>query len=87
MDEMTCPQCQGSMATRQIGDASVARCASCSGLFVARSEVGTLSELENDWHLSSGPRTEPLPRITEDMAAPPPSRPKARSFLESLFEA
>jgi Zn-finger nucleic acid-binding protein len=87
MDEMTCPKCQGTMGSRQIGDAVVAKCASCSGIFLERADVGALSEAENDWHLSSGPRTEPLPRITADMVAPPPSRPRARSFVESLFDA
>ncbi len=84
---MTCPKCQGTMVSRQIGDAVVAKCSSCSGIFLERADVGSLSEAENDWHLSSGPITEPLPRITADMTAPPPSRPKARSFLESLFDA
>jgi Zn-finger nucleic acid-binding protein len=87
MDEMTCPKCQGTMASRQIGDAIVAKCTSCSGIFLERADVGALSEAENDWHLSSGPMTEPLPRITADMTAPPPSRPKARSYMESLFNA
>jgi Zn-finger nucleic acid-binding protein len=86
MDEMTCPKCQGTMASRQVGDATVARCSSCNGIFLEKADVGALSEAENDWHLSSGPRTEPLPRITADMAPPPPGRPRARSFVESLFE-
>jgi hypothetical protein len=84
-DEMTCPKCQGTMHTRQVGDAWVAKCISCSGIFLDRADVGALSEAENDWHVGSGPVTEPLPRITTDMAAPPPSRPLARSFLETLF--
>jgi len=87
MDEMTCPKCQATMGSRQIGDAVVAKCTSCSGIFLERADLGALSEAENDWHVSSGPVTEPLPRITADMAAPPPSRPKARSFVETLFEA
>jgi uncharacterized protein len=86
MDEMTCPKCQGTMASRQVGDATVASCSSCNGIFLEKADVGALSEAENDWHLSSGPRTEPLPRITADMAPPPPGRPRARSFVESLFE-
>jgi Zn-finger nucleic acid-binding protein len=87
MDEMTCPKCQGSMGSRQVGDAVVAKCSSCAGIFLERADVGSLSEAENDWHATTGPITQALPRITEDMTAPPPSRPKARSFVESLFDA
>jgi uncharacterized protein len=85
MDDMTCPQCQETMRTSHLGDASVARCGACGGVFLSRVDAGSLGELENDWHLASGPRTAPLPRITADMDAPPPSRPRARSFIESLF--
>jgi hypothetical protein len=84
MDDMTCPQCQGTMTSRSLGDATVAQCASCGGLFLPRIDAGAFGESENDWHLS-GPRTEPLPRITADMVVPPPSKPRARSFIESLF--
>ena len=41
---------------------------------------------ENYWPRHTGPLTEPLPRITADMTAPPPSRPKARSYIETLFD-
>lgn len=84
---MTCPKCQGTMANRQIGDALVTKCSSCEGIFLDRADVGALSEAENDWHAVSGPVTQAMPKITADMTAPPPSRPKARSFLESLFQA
>jgi Zn-finger nucleic acid-binding protein len=87
MDEMTCPKCQGTMAAREVAGAQLAKCSSCSGIFLERADAGALSEAENDWHIASGPRTEPLPRITADMEAPPPSRPAARSFIESLFDA
>lgn len=73
------------MRRHPYGDAEVSRCTSCSGIFLERSDLGFLSELENDWHRGSGPHTEPLPKITADMTAPPPPRPKARSFLETLF--
>ena len=87
MDEMTCPKCQGTMKSREIGGAFLAKCSSCFGIFLERADAGLLSEAENDWHINSGPMTEPLPRITADMAPPPPGRPRARSFLESLFDA
>ena len=82
---MTCPKCQTTMSTRAIGDVTVARCPSCAGIFLERADLGALIEAENDWHRHSGPVTEPLPRITPDMTAPPPSRPAARSFIETLF--
>lgn len=85
MDEMTCPKCAGTMHPRQLGELQVARCAACSGIFLERAELGLLSEAENDWHRGSAPHTEPLPRITADMTAPPPSKPRARSFVETLF--
>lgn len=74
------------METRTVGNAEVARCTSCSGIFLERADLGNLGEAENDWHANVGTyHTEPLPRITADMTAPPPSKPKARSFIETLF--
>jgi len=73
------------MASRALGEVTVARCPSCSGIFLERADLGNLVEAENDWHQHSGPMTEPLPRITADMTAPPPSRPRARSYIETLF--
>ncbi len=84
---MTCPKCQGTMGSREIGGVTVAKCSSCAGIFLERAEVGALSEAENDWHAASGPMTQAMPRITADMAEPPPSRQRARSYLESLFDA
>ena len=62
------------------------RAESSALLGVLRLESGT-GHAENDWHASrdSGPVTQPLPRITADMTAPPPAAPKARSYVESLF--
>ena len=86
MDEMTCPKCGSSMSTRQLGDASVSRCTSCNGIFLDRADLACLVEAENDWHRNAGVHhTEPLPRITADMTAPPPSRPRPRSYIETLF--
>src|SRR4051794_2003095 len=85
MDDMTCPKCSGAMQRRQLGDVVVARCSSCSGIFLERSELGLLSEAENDWHRGASAHTEPMPRITTEMTTPPRSRPRARSFLETLF--
>ncbi len=86
MDEMTCPQCQGTMRAHQLIDVEVARCTSCHGIFLSRTDLGALSESETEWHRGTGPHTEPLPRITADMAPPPPAnRPRAASFIETLF--
>lgn len=87
MEQMTCPQCQGEMARHRRGGVEVAQCAGCHGLFLDRSELAAMIEHENEWHLSSGPHTEPLPRITESMTAPPPppARRSRQSFLDELF--
>ena len=85
MDEMSCPKCGGSMAARQLRDVQVARCSACGGVFLDRADLAALSELESDWHRGAGHHTEPLPRITADMVAPPPARPRANSFIETLF--
>lgn len=83
---MTCPKCGSTMNPRTIGGVEVARCSSCSGIFLDRADLGGLTEAENDWHAGAGVHhTEPLPRITADMTAPPPSKPRARSFIETLF--
>jgi Zn-finger nucleic acid-binding protein len=73
------------MAERHLGDVTVQQCSSCQGVFLDRAELANLVEAENDWHRDSGPLTQPLPRITADMTAPPPSRPTARAYIETLF--
>jgi uncharacterized protein len=85
-DDMTCPQCQSKMSERIIGPVTVHQCTSCQGIFLERADLGNLIEAENDWHRDSGPKTQPLPRITSDMTAPPPSKPTARSYIETLFD-
>ncbi len=87
MESMTCPQCQSEMASHQRGGVTVAQCTSCEGLFLRRSDLGMLIEEENEWHVSSGPSTQPIPRITPGMAPPPPEAPKAqsRAYIDVLF--
>ncbi len=65
----------------------MAQCGVCSGIFLDRSELAAMIEHENAWHLSSGPHTEPLPRITASMTAPPPApaRRRSQSFIDELF--
>jgi len=75
------------MTTKQRGGVTVSQCSSCEGLFLPRSELGTLIEQENEWHISSGPSTQPIPRILPGMGPPPPhAEPtQARSYVEELF--
>ena len=74
------------MTARQAGGATVHQCPQCEGIFLERAELGNLVDAENDWHRGSGPVTQPMPRITEDMVAPPETnRSTARAFVETLF--
>ncbi|HET8558972.1 MAG TPA: zf-TFIIB domain-containing protein [Marmoricola sp.] len=82
---MTCPRCQESMRTKTYSDAVVWQCGSCRGLFLEQSALGGLVEAENDWHAHRAAHTQPMPRITADMTAPPRSAPRSRSFVEALF--
>ena len=85
MDEMTCPKCDGAMAERSHGRVRVRQCESCQGVFLDRANLGSLIEAENDWHANRSTDTARLPRITADMAAPPPPT-KARSYVDGLFQ-
>jgi uncharacterized protein len=82
---MSCPKCDSAMNTRTLGDVTISQCPSCNGIFLDRADLGNLIEAENDWHMNSGPKTEPLPRITANMTAPPPGRPTTRAYIETLF--
>jgi Zn-finger nucleic acid-binding protein len=85
MEAMTCPKCGGTMAERSHDRVTIRQCESCSGVFLDRAELGSLVEGENDWHAHRSTDTAQLPRITADMVASPPS-PKARSYVDSLFQ-
>ncbi|MGI8434476.1 MAG: zf-TFIIB domain-containing protein [Nocardioidaceae bacterium] len=88
MDPMTCPQCGEDMSTHQRGGISVAQCSSCEGIFVSRADLGLAIEQENEWHVSSGPTTQPIPRITPGMTPPPDyavASKQVRSYLDELF--
>lgn len=84
---MSCPQCQSEMTSHRRGGVSVAQCTSCGGLFLRRTDLGLLIEEENEWHVSSGPSTQPIPRITPGMAPPPEdtSHTQSRSYIDVLF--
>jgi Zn-finger nucleic acid-binding protein len=86
MDELTCPKCQSTMSERVSGGVTVHQCPDCEGIFLERAELGNLVDAEIDWHRGTGPATQPIPRISEDMVAPPPlAPPSARSYIETLF--
>lgn len=87
MAAMNCPQCESEMVTRDHGGVGTLQCPRCQGLFLRGNDRGLLVELENEWHLSSGPTTQPIPRISADMSAPAPTTHQfeARSFLDELF--
>ena len=75
------------MAEQQRAGVAIFQCGQCHGIFLPSADRGQLAEQENDWHTSRGPHTQPLPRITPDMASPPvysPTR-EARSFVDALF--
>ena len=78
------------METREIssalGEAAVNACPEGHGVFLARADLGALTEAENDWHRLAGQHTAPMPRITADMTAPPAGRPGARAWVETLFD-
>jgi Zn-finger nucleic acid-binding protein len=75
------------MTQHRRGGVEVAQCGSCRGIFLDRTDLAALIEHENEWHLSSGPSTQPLPRITPDMAAPPAAstHPRRQSYIDELF--
>jgi Zn-finger nucleic acid-binding protein len=84
MDAMTCPKCAGTMAERSDDRVRFRQCESCQGVFLDRTDLGSLVEAENDWHANRSTDTARLPRITPDMTAPPRAA-RARSYIDSLF--
>lgn len=72
------------MDARVLGHVTVQRCTGCSGVFLAREDLGSLIEAENDWHAHQSANTAALPRITGD-TPPPPLAPRTRSYTETLF--
>lgn len=84
----TCPQCNGTMNDARRSGIPVSQCDTCHGIFLARVDLADLVEGETEWHARrKGQHTQPLPRITPDMAAPPAQAPGkvSRSYLDTLF--
>lgn len=82
---MTCPQCQSPMVARVFTHMTVHRCGGCSGVFLARADLGALIEAETDWHAHQSANTAALPRITSDMTSAPVLPAASRAFIETLF--
>lgn len=83
---MTCPACQGTLRSSSVADVEIGRCEGCRAIFVPRNALGALTEGEIDFHAGGGGwATAPLPRITEDMTAPPPAPEAPRSYIATLF--
>jgi Zn-finger nucleic acid-binding protein len=89
MENLTCPRCGNQMVTRALagsaGEGGFSQCPEGHGVFLARPDLGSLIEAENDWHRNASQQTAPIPRITPGMQAPPSSRTPARAWVETLF--
>ncbi|MDN5893175.1 MAG: zf-TFIIB domain-containing protein [Nocardioides sp.] len=85
-DVLNCPACGNAMIERDFGRTQVNQCPDGHGVFLARADLGDLIDAENDWHRDGGAfHTAPMPRITEDMTAPPRTTPKAPAWIATLF--
>jgi len=82
---MLCPKCQIAMDERTFAHLTINRCSQCSGLFLARADLGALIEAENDWHDHQSANTATLPRITGDVP-PTVAFERSRSYIETLFK-
>ncbi|UPK73019.1 zf-TFIIB domain-containing protein [Nocardioidaceae bacterium SCSIO 66511] len=89
MASMMCPKCQGQLSEFHRAGATISQCDNCEGIFLDRADLGLLIEEENAWHeANSGYHTQPLPKITPTMTAPPKSsKAKSRAFIDTLFGA
>jgi hypothetical protein len=85
MEEFACPRCGAEMVVRGAGRTNVRQCPDGHGIFLERADLGDLIDAETAWHSGEGPHTMPLPRITADMATPPPSPPRAPAWIATLF--
>ena len=76
------------MTPKRRGNVDVPQCSSCQGIFVPRASLAELAESEKSWHdAHQGHHTQPLPRISESMTAPPAPAASSvsRSYLDTLF--
>lgn len=74
------------MVVRGVGRTNVNECPEGHGVFLARADLGGLIDAENAWHSSEGHHTMPMPRITADMATPPPAPRRAPAWIATLFD-
>ncbi len=75
------------MTGRAFSHLTVQRCDDCSGVFLARADLGALVEAENDWHAHQSANTAALPRITSEMTSAPVLPARNRAYIETLFKA
>jgi Zn-finger nucleic acid-binding protein len=85
MDEFACPQCGAEMVVGGPGRTNVRKCPDGHGIFLERAHLGELIDAEVAWHSGEGHHTMPLPRITSDMATPPPAPLRAPAWIVTLF--
>ncbi len=84
-EAMACPRCGEPLDTTVANGIHLNRCPKGHGVFLERADLGSLIEAENEWHRSAIHHTQPLPRITADMTAPPPVVARSRAYIETLF--
>jgi UDP-N-acetylglucosamine 1-carboxyvinyltransferase len=63
-EALSCPQCGSEMFARPLGSGQVHGCPQGHGVFLARMDLGSYVESENDWHRLASQGTQPIPRIT-----------------------
>jgi len=73
------------MTAVRVGQAEVQQCRDGHGVFLERADLSALIDAETAWHSSSGFQTQPIPRITADMATPPPAPLRAPAWVATLF--
>ena len=86
MDPLDCPRCGAELVERTLGRATVSQCPEGHGVFLDRAGLTDLIDAELEWHSGGGHHTAPLPRITADMTAPPPSRQRPPAWVATLFD-
>jgi hypothetical protein len=73
------------MVVRGPGRINVKQCPEGHGIFLERADLSALIDAEVAWHSGEGHHTMPLPRITPDMATPPPTPLRAPAWIVTLF--
>ncbi len=85
-ESLVCPRCGDELSTRVLGEIHVHQCPQGHGIFLERADLGNLVDGEQEWHRGAGHHTQPMPRITADMTAPPPVPTRAQAYVATLFD-